>query len=371
MEQLNLDIRSSVRLESMRGIAAMQVALYHCALVVEFSPVSSATVPLTKIIFNGQAAVILFFVLSGMVLGLSLQRYSGSFFRIYATFMARRIFRIYPVFVVVTLLIYFYYLLYHRTLPESPSSWANSWFPESADLETLARNLLLLNFSLNKVTWTLRMELIGSAVLPLFFFLFLTCRRMLYLLLILLILASFAFPRFSTLSLLIPFLLGMLLPHFGQSIRSNTGKMPEVFVLSTGVMVFLFSRHFNLAENFTILLESASATTILWYIAFGKFKGFSSWLDLPFLNFAGRVSYSYYLLHPPFLLCLTFLTLHPLQSIGMHPVIVMITLWVSSSIPAFILANLFHGYIEIPMIKFSKKLTSANAEVGGENRAGS
>jgi hypothetical protein len=55
----------------------------------------------------------------------------------------------------------------------------------------------------------------------------------------------------------------------------------------------------------------------------------------------------------------------------MHPVIVMITLWVSSSIPAFILANLFHGYIEIPMIKFSKKLTSANAEVGGENRAGS
>ena len=45
---------------------------------------------------NGRAAVTLFFVLSGFVLGLAIRRAEGSFVREYFRFAIRRIFRIWP-----------------------------------------------------------------------------------------------------------------------------------------------------------------------------------------------------------------------------------------------------------------------------------
>src|SRR5258708_7863764 len=84
------------RLESLRGVAALMVAGYHSFDVLEFHGWQHSAFTGIRILFNGNAAVILFFVLSGLVLGLSLERSKEPFGVSYGLFCVRRILRICP-----------------------------------------------------------------------------------------------------------------------------------------------------------------------------------------------------------------------------------------------------------------------------------
>jgi peptidoglycan/LPS O-acetylase OafA/YrhL len=85
-------------LDSLRGIAALTVVIYHCNLIyfsakggaphwVSFSPL--------RLLFDGHAAVMVFFALSGFVLFLSFKNVDG--FRYYP-YITKRFMRIYPPF---------------------------------------------------------------------------------------------------------------------------------------------------------------------------------------------------------------------------------------------------------------------------------
>ena len=95
----NLLSRSCVfnkNLESLRGVAALMVALCHCLLVLsvdgidniwfahfdELNGVQSAITRCLLVFLNGGAAVTVFFVLSGYVLGLSLDKHGLSLSRV-------------------------------------------------------------------------------------------------------------------------------------------------------------------------------------------------------------------------------------------------------------------------------------------------
>jgi peptidoglycan/LPS O-acetylase OafA/YrhL len=86
-------------LTGIRGIAACWVVLDH---VHEFDAIHG---PLATLLRHGYLAVDIFFVLSGLVMGLSYSGlFSGGFtFRKYGVFLARRAARIYPLYLVVTL----------------------------------------------------------------------------------------------------------------------------------------------------------------------------------------------------------------------------------------------------------------------------
>src|SRR5512138_3594575 len=62
------------RLESLRGIAALMVAGWHSSAVLVATGWSVGILAFLRVFFNGHAAVTLFFVLSGLVLGGSLSR---------------------------------------------------------------------------------------------------------------------------------------------------------------------------------------------------------------------------------------------------------------------------------------------------------
>ena len=99
------------RLEALRGLAAMTVAAGHALLVAPVSGLHESLVKVLVLLFNGQAAVTVFFVLSGFVLGLSLRRSTESFASGTIRFWVRRWFRIYPAFLASTALIVGYLLL--------------------------------------------------------------------------------------------------------------------------------------------------------------------------------------------------------------------------------------------------------------------
>ncbi|NJL59235.1 MAG: acyltransferase [Desulfobacteraceae bacterium] len=98
--------------ESLRGVAAMMVALFHCIIIIN----RDESLMFQKIVtgsllfwFNGAAAVSLFFVISGYVLGLSMDKMTKMpFWQRYAIFLARRILRIYPMLAVSVILLSLY-----------------------------------------------------------------------------------------------------------------------------------------------------------------------------------------------------------------------------------------------------------------------
>src|ERR1700722_17245824 len=108
-----------VALESLRGIAALSVALYHSFHLIPILGVrvydhrlwdvpsaQALLIRLIMVLFNGSAAVSLFFVLSGFVLALSLRRDKLSLPVKGWAFLLRRFIRIYPSLAINILLIF-------------------------------------------------------------------------------------------------------------------------------------------------------------------------------------------------------------------------------------------------------------------------
>lgn len=150
-------------LDGLRGFAAAAVAFYHAILHndltlidrVLYVPLQAAPdsqhllAKLALTLFNGETAVFLFFVLSGAVLSLSLQRRdSGNFPATAWAFVRNRVLRLYPPLVVCLLLMY---LLCQFDIPGLPR-----W-----DARALLDNALLLATPMHGPSDTLRAEMMA------------------------------------------------------------------------------------------------------------------------------------------------------------------------------------------------------------------
>lgn len=155
------------RLESLRGIAALAVAFGHGLSVFRVgSDDYSAHAGITYIInILGQVlrpgpAVILFFVLSGYVLGLSLRNNAE-----FLPYLIKRLFRIVPLlFLSVTLS--FALLICFRA--PADATIVTEWYQEISKSRSwldFIKNLVLLKMTVNGVTWTLNPEMICSLLL--------------------------------------------------------------------------------------------------------------------------------------------------------------------------------------------------------------
>ncbi|MBS1091829.1 acyltransferase [Gluconobacter sp. Dm-74] len=153
-------------LQSLRGIASITVLLRHYVRC--FPGGETFWLAYQNIFLNSQAAVVVFFVLSGFVLSPSLFRKSISVSGL-AGFYVRRFFRIVPLLAVVTALSLIY-------VKSSFSTWdvpfTNSWFagllphgvPLSASI--LARCFVGMNSALVPQNWTIACELLVALILP-------------------------------------------------------------------------------------------------------------------------------------------------------------------------------------------------------------
>jgi peptidoglycan/LPS O-acetylase OafA/YrhL len=166
-------------LDGLRGIAAIDVVLYHLFLVAEpvlrregGSGVGSvlwwvSQTPL-KLLTAGSEAVLVFFVLSGLVVALPALK-TGGFS--WAGFLSGRLARLYlPVWAsmaVGTLLIW---MIPRSDSAVTPGTWMDNSQATSISWGTLLNeaSLTRTSYDVNNVLWSLRWELAFSVLLPLF-----------------------------------------------------------------------------------------------------------------------------------------------------------------------------------------------------------
>ncbi|MPR13190.1 acyltransferase family protein, partial [Microvirga tunisiensis] len=167
-------------LASLRGLAAAVVVVFHALLVFRVNDHDDVfKLPLNMdagwliaqhiliSIFNGTAAVTLFFVLSGTVLTLSLARAGDLRRQEIVAFYIRRAFRLLPLLGAVTLASTLAYYLYFEEVEfVEATSWMNGYYKSDPGLKEILLNAAGWSHSLNPPAWSIRIEIAASVAFP-------------------------------------------------------------------------------------------------------------------------------------------------------------------------------------------------------------
>jgi peptidoglycan/LPS O-acetylase OafA/YrhL len=356
-------------LDSLRGIAAFLVVLYHAWQTLPAGPLADGIrqallfTPF-KAAVGARPAVILFFVLSGYVLALALARGPGRGMSMgWGGFVLRRICRIWLPFAVSILLSAgLWWLLRPAALPG-----VHPWFnadPWSAvpDATALWRHLAMLGDThsahLNVVMWSLTYELRISLLFPLLLLavLHLPLRVLLPGMLALQVatdatmrwlglpLAPFfgdgwAGAILTTLHFVNCFLVGALLAVRGAAVQGALARLPGWALAGLWVAAILL---LGPSIDYTCTLGAA----LLMALAIGSPRA-RRVLEVPPLLWLGRVSYSLYLIHVPVLL----VTVHGLH--GLLPLEALLLLAIALALPA---AEAMNRWVEQPSIALARRL---------------
>ncbi len=373
------------RVESVRGLAALCVALYHGQLVLSLpgdDPLYSAGLAglagvqavLAKCLlipFNGPGAVALFFVISGWVLGLSLDRRSSGFLTDSARFLLQRVLRIYPAFFVALLIITAGVAVLAPHPPYAGASqWFNTWYRQPLSISEVFANLVFLDTGMNNVTWTLRVELEMAVLFPLLHLL----SRRLALVANVLALGLFAglcavLPDPSTLKWAFAFYAGLLLPQWGPwfatTIRTSAvGAGPWMAAM---LVVFGAVRSVSLQTSLEWaipLVEILSGAMLLACVVHWSDQRWLAWLDSAAVRKVGRISYSFYVLNffVLYVWGLLFLALVPGETLAAAPLLWNSVIGVVACCSSLPLAAWSYRWIERPWIECGRRWTRGKAD---------
>ncbi len=372
-------------LDSLRGIAAFTVLINHCALVypivsdffhtrdvhnsgpvlksVMFSPVHS--------LWNGHAAVILFFILSGFVLSVSHYNKEGT--PSYKTYLIKRMCRLYiPYFV--TLAISVLLVNFYQKQPVATASeWFNGMWQQSIDLKGFIGYLFLQGdlYKLGTTLWTIVVEIEIALILPFFFILIKKGGFLQNMLLLIVCIVGFKLLRRTPLVTIIPDLNNLYyLPFFlfGGIIYKYRDTIKQV-QLPAMVVIFVFFPAALVLYNWDWVLPwfiKFSPNHILYLVtdymvAFGgclfiiscllHLPGYKRIMNKPVFMFLGDISYSLYLVHPILLLIIV----HAFSPVSYNVLIFVVIL---SSV---LFAYFYYLAVEKPSIRLGRSLAKATA----------
>lgn len=310
-------------LDGLRGLAALSVAIGHCATAIGGTGpalrMTLATAPgatlqdavfrLLHIVFHADAAVIVFFVLSGLVLSRSLRRRDDGL----PSYMIRRVFRLFPVAIASALIIGFL---------TPASTWAQ-----------IAGAAILYDTSLNGVLWTLQIEVWGS----LWIYVAVTARRIHSALFVGVLGATAAMSYFDHR----PIQLFLSAFALGAIIDDLPALFVNRFTAALGLLA-LMAADFVLGAGFAMRCwQMGGAFLVVAYVARN-----SMWLTSNGLaHFLGRISYPFYLLHLAGALIVVRLGV---RSIELDPYLTFVVYSVSSVVIAIGLAWITHLIVEVP-----------------------
>lgn len=352
-------------LDSVRGLAAGLVVLTHSEYILrpvaEFPWMGYLAIHFLPL---GRAPVIVFFVLSGFVLTISLTQPNSPNF---VQFVVRRFCRIYfPFLAAIFLSICWFYLV--RPIPISgQSDWFNSTWSDGVDGRVVIRHLLMLgrfhDATLDNVVWSLWYELRISFLMP--FLIVMT--------------GAFGTPAaivvFGAVTVAIELSFALLHsgsePYYSWDLPSAvliTAHFAPLFIL--GMLAALHHdvigdkcRKISRAYRFCIWMLSIALlnTTSDFVIGFGalmiiclasSLSNGRSWLLSHPLQWLGRVSFSLYLTHLPILIGLYY-AFHN----SIYPLWIILGGWTVS----LIIAEVFYRAVEAPSVQLGHLLTIKRA----------
>ncbi|CAE6872094.1 hypothetical protein R69749_06297 [Paraburkholderia domus] len=273
-------------------------------------------VRITSSVFNADAAVILFFVLSGHVLGRSLEGKRPSI-----DYFVRRVFRLMPAGIVAAVPFVWYF---------------------RPDVVTALETAILVSHSANGVIWSLQVEWVGSALI--FVLAYIGGRPLA--LAAALFFAWYGVHTANWMLILLPaFCLGFLVP-----------TLPMIFARSRvlaalALAVYLFTDLIYGRGQLLRPLDMLAAFVLVAHI-----NARPGWLlqTVP-VRFMGDVSYPFYLIH-------TFVMMLTTVSFGAAGVAVVASIGLTAAISvplALVFAYGIHRCVEMPAVEFGNRLLRA------------
>ncbi len=247
-------------------------------------------------LFNGRAAVVLFFVISGFVLARQLAALPSGTAAGMQSYLVRRFFRIIPPMWVAVLFAYAAALHFHPQM--------------RFDFSFLVRSLLLQDISLNIPLWSIEVEMICSVLFPLLYALNMKSGKFVGALLVLpltaLLFVPATLPLMSSLRYMVFFQLGILVGTQGAAMLDGvkvSWRRPLfllawlVFTTSSQLWPF-FDRYFSFPEDrYFLLIDIPALFFILSYIVHAKDKFLQYVLRSRLCRHIGKISFSLYILH--------------------------------------------------------------------------
>ena len=334
---------------------------FHSCLADGVSPVGQYLGQALHIVFDGRTGVSIFFVLSGLVLGMSLRRDGPVTSVSYLRFLFRRFFRIWPAYFVTTIC----YLILYFTLKSRVSQglpighgWNDFLTHLSLSGAAIIKNFIFLDQSLNIATWTLKVEMEAAFLLPLMHAYSLRFRTRGWIILLVALLALSLWPGSrATRANLYLFYLGYLIPPMLEALRST--RFTERF-LSTGWLLTLALAALALSHlisgNFGLIPAGIGATLLLILLQIESSHPLFAVLDFRLVKFLGMVSYSFYLVN---LLSADFVQRMFSLFAGIRPGQTLATWFfefILTSLLGLALASVFFYLVERPSVKLGGSL---------------
>lgn len=323
MESDRTTLRFSTNLAALRGIAAVMVVIFHALMVFRLTGFDDphrqalSAVDTTwewlmiglLALTNGHAAVIIFFVLSGVVLTLSYERQGGTAGTRLLAYYVKRGARLWPLLAAAAILAFLIRdAVAGLHAPAAFTSWVNGYFAKEPGPDTLLRNIIGLDSSLNYPAWTIYVEIAVSVLFPL---LFLLSRKRALTLAVLAatIIATAAGWNYRAFGqYMVCFMAGVALIRYGRPVAERFLAWPRLArlaVLASAWVVILcveriVSPHTHMYPV-TVLVFTLGATIIVTHLTFAPPIRLLAHRSLQWL---GEVSYGLYLLHFPVLIAL-------------------------------------------------------------------
>ena len=346
-------------LDALRGLAALAVFVGHSFGMMSQTPALLQAIQNTplRFFYDGNAAVLLFFVLSGFVLNLRYAEAESYRSGWVGSFIIRRVFRIYPAFLAsMGLALLLRTCFFRPEWTHGFSDWFSAFWQEPLPWAQFARCLTLVGPNIHAVfinppVWSLVFEMRISLFFPLVILLVNPKRRAQWdaLLVITLYLLSMLLAPFAGSFQFFPqFVLGAVCAKHFSRIKSRlaalsgparvvwlilalvlygTGAMVEPLHLQDGRVKFLVTQLVSLgAAGF--ILSSASSGRI------------SLLLRTRVFQFLGRTSYSFYLTHFLFLLAVA-----PLLYLASGSYLIA---WLGTLAVAYLMSDLLFKFVEVP-----------------------
>jgi peptidoglycan/LPS O-acetylase OafA/YrhL len=294
-------------LDGLRGWAAFVVVMYHAILhydvanwqklavggMTGYAGLHDWITGIALMLFNGDTAVVLFFVMSGLVLQESLMRSKLSPARLSLVFAVKRVLRIWPMVIVSLASTVALVWLMHRLGVQAFNEFSR---------EDILDNLMLKSAHVLGVSWTLTIEMLAVFIIVPVFFLIRG-----FGIIALIVVTGFALITLDNPALvfhienmhmaLIAFIFGIALamPQARQFFESF-GKWTWIPLLA----LLLFGNHINSAwATSSIILRAVCAALLVGAMRYSRNEGLDTFLMRPFSQFLGRISFSFYLMNVP------------------------------------------------------------------------